>query len=360
VADDQDDSQKTEEPTEKRLQDAREKGDVPRSQEVKHAMMLTGGLVVVALLGALMTLQLLPMMTSFLSDADRFSVDSAGSYNLTLGIFVQLAIALGAPLVVLMGFALGGGLIQGRPVFSWDKVAPKLEKISPLAGFKRLFGAQAWVEFAKTIAKFIFVTLAALYVIWPDRATLETIITGKSDEMLSLIMALTVKLFITVIIIIIALALVDYIYQRFDYLKRQRMTKQEIKDEMKQSEGDPHIKARIRQIRLERSRKRMMAAVPTANVVVTNPTHFAVALKYDHGKMAAPIVVAKGVDSLALRIRAVAEENKVPIVENPPLARTLYATVDIDEEVPPEQYKAVAEVISYVMKLRGQLGAGKR
>jgi flagellar biosynthesis protein FlhB len=357
MADEQDDSQKTEEPTQKRLDDAREKGDVPRSQEVKHATMLLAGLIVVALMAGMITLGLLPMMTGMLGNAHEFTLDGQGTYDLTLGIYWQLTLAVGAPLALLFGFALAGGLIQGRPVFSWEKVKPTLDKISPIAGFKRLFGGMAWVEFAKTLVKFGIITAAALYVIWPDRSLIEQSVAGEPKSALQLMMALSVKLFLAVVIAALVLAVLDFFYQRFAYLKRQRMSRQDLKDEMKQSEGDPHIKARIRMLRMERARKRMMAAVPTADVVITNPTHFAVALKYDHGKMAAPSVVAKGVDSLALRIRTVAGEHQVPIVENPPLARALYASVDIDEEIPAEHYKAVAEVISYVMKLRGKMPA---
>src|SRR5581483_8514299 len=152
-------------------------------------------------------------------------------------------------------------------------------------------------------------------------------------------------------------AAADYFWQRMQFLKRNRMSKQEIKDELRQSDGDPAVKAKIRQIRNERARKRMMAAVPSATVVITNPTHFAVALKYESGKMAAPVCVAKGADSLALRIRQLAEEHDVPVVENPPLARALYATVELDEAIPPEHYKAVAQVIGYVMRLSGKLRA---
>jgi flagellar biosynthetic protein FlhB len=154
--------------------------------------------------------------------------------------------------------------------------------------------------------------------------------------------------------VIFLIAVADYAYQHWEYIKKMRMTKQEVKDENKQQEGDPHVKGRIRSLRIQRSRERMMQAVPTANVVVTNPTHYAVALKYDMGVMAAPVVVAKGVDHLALRIRAIAEENGVAIVENPPLARTLYAAVDVDQEIRPDHYKAVAEVIGFVMRLKGK------
>ena len=155
--------------------------------------------------------------------------------------------------------------------------------------------------------------------------------------------------------VLAVMAVLDYVLQRYRFLQRNRMSKQEIKEEYRQTEGDPAVKAKVKQIRIERSRRRMMAAVPQATVVIMNPTHYAVALKYESGKMAAPVCVAKGVDALALKIREVAEEHDVPVIENPPLARALYATVEIDEPVPAEQYKAVAQVIGYVMKLTGKI-----
>ena len=167
----------------------------------------------------------------------------------------------------------------------------------------------------------------------------------------ALAMTMIVKVLIAALIVLAAIAAFDYFYQRQRFMARHRMTRQELKDEVKQSEGDPQVKARIRQIRQERSRKRMIAAVPEASVVIMNPTHYAVALKYESGKMGAPVCVAKGMDHLALTIRKVAEENDVPVVEDPPLARALYAAVELDEEIPPEHYKAVAQIIGYVMKL---------
>jgi flagellar biosynthetic protein FlhB len=160
---------------------------------------------------------------------------------------------------------------------------------------------------------------------------------------------------IAALAVLAVVAVLDYALQRYRFMQRNRMSKQEVKDELKQTDGDPAVKARIRKVRIERARRRMMAQVPEATVVITNPTHYAVALKYESGKMAAPICVAKGMDALALRIRAVAEEAEVPIVENPPLARALYASVELDEAVPPEHYKAVAQVIGYVMRLTGAL-----
>jgi flagellar biosynthesis protein FlhB len=214
-----------------------------------------------------------------------------------------------------------------------------------------MFGREAISQFVKGLIKIAIVGAVASNVLWNERDRLEGLARMEASALLPAVLALSMKLLAGVLAIYAFLALGDAVYQRFSWMKRQRMSKTEIKDEWKQQEGNPEIKARLRQIRTARLKKRMMNAVPTATVVVTNPTHYAVALRYDKG-MAAPVCVAKGLDSLALRIRAVATEHGVAVVENPPLARALHATVQIDDEIPVEHYKAVAEVIGYVLRLR--------
>jgi flagellar biosynthetic protein FlhB len=193
---------------------------------------------------------------------------------------------------------------------------------------------------------------AALF--WPVFGEAELYISLDAVALMDLLRDLSGRMLVGVLAVVSVIAALDYLYQRFEFTKSMRMSRQELKDELKQTEGDPHVKARLRQIRMERARRRMMAAVPDADVVITNPTHFAVALVYDMETMAAPRLVAKGTDRIALRIREVAEEHDVPVVENPPLARALHAGVELDAEVSPEHYKAVAEVIGYVMRLRGE------
>jgi flagellar biosynthetic protein FlhB len=193
--------------------------------------------------------------------------------------------------------------------------------------------------------------------LWPERNHMEFMLNQTAAQMVGEMSHLLFKVLLAALSALAVIAGFDYFFQRMQFMSRNRMSKQEIKEEYKQNEGDPHIKAKIRQLRHERSRKRMMAAVPTATVVIMNPTHYAVALKYESGKMAAPVCVAKGMDALALRIRAVAEENDVAVVENAPLARALHAVVEIDEPVPAEHFKAVAQVIGYVLRLQGKLPA---
>lgn len=348
-----DDSQKTEEPTQRKLDDARKKGQVARGAEMRHIAMLGGALIVVAFMTGGIGRGLAPMFTNLLGNANAYRLDDKGAQSLIANVFANTGAALLAPLALLFLAAVVGGLMQGRPTIAWERVKPKWSKLNPLSGLKRMFGMQSLVEFLKTLAKCAVVGVIGVAVVWPYGRRLEMALFGSAPDVLALAAGLIVKLLMAVVIIVAIIALADFVYQRFAFMKKMRMSRQELKDEFKQSEGDPHVKARLRQIRLERSRKRMMANVPTADVVITNPTHFAVALKYDQFSMGAPQVVAKGVDSLALRIREVAKEHKVPIVENPPLARTLYASVEVDEEIKSEHYKAVAEVISYVMKLRG-------
>jgi flagellar biosynthetic protein FlhB len=259
------------------------------------------------------------------------------------------------PLVVLSTCAVLANLIQHRPLLSVEPITPKLSKISPLAGAKRLFSTESLVNFAKGLLKITIVGAVVVAVVWPERDRLDTMMTADPMIILADFQEIGIKIFIAVLAIVTAIALADYMYVRQKWWKKQMMTLQETRDEYKQMEGDPHIKGKLRQLRQERARQRMMSAVPDATVVITNPTHFAVALKYDKG-MKAPQCVAKGADAVAFRIRELAKDNDVPIVENPPLARALFASVDIDGYIPNEHFQAVAEIVGFVMRLRN--GAG--
>jgi flagellar biosynthetic protein FlhB len=220
-----------------------------------------------------------------------------------------------------------------------------------------MFGPEGWMNLLKGLVKMAIVGVAIWTQLWPERGGLESILNQSTAQVVGDMSRLLFKVLVTALSALGLIAGLDYFWQRMRWLGRNRMSKQEVKEEYRQNEGDPAIKAKIRQLRQERARKRMMAQVPEATVVIMNPTHYAVALKYESGKMAAPICVAKGVDALALRIRAVAEENDVPVVENPPLARALHAAIEIDEPVPAEHFKAVAQVIGYVFRLQGKMPA---
>jgi flagellar biosynthetic protein FlhB len=352
VAEDHDDSQKTEEPSAKRLADALEKGDIVKSQEIVSWMTLAAGTLLLVALSSAVSREIGGVLKIFLEAPEGFATDPVALIAMVSGLLRRVGAILALPALLLLGGSLAGHLIQHRPMLTLSKLVPKLDKISPMAGMKRLFGGQAVANFLKGLAKLLIVGAAAFAVLWPERAKLGLLIAAEPAVLLPAALTLSVKVLGTALAILAVVAGADYFFQRQAFYKRNRMTKQEVKEEFRQSEGDPMVKAKIRQIRGERAKRRMMAAVPTATVVVTNPTHFAVALKYEQGSMAAPTCVAKGADKVALRIRELALEHKVPVIEDPPLARALYATVDLDAEIPAEHYKAVAGVIGYVMRLK--------
>lgn len=348
----QDNAQKTEEPTQKKLADALEKGDFAKSQEIKNWFVLFGACIVaiVAIQGLASNLR--STMASVIEQSYRIPMDSSGLSAYIGDLIAQISIYLILPTIILVAAALAGAMVQHRPMITFEKIQPKLNKISPLSGLKNKFSMQNLVEFSKSVFKLILVSAVVVIIVWPEKELLENIMTLEASAMVDVIYTLVIRVLVGVVALMGIIAVMDFIFQKFQFIKKMRMTKQEVKDEHKQSDGDPLVKARLRQIRMERARTRMMAAVPEADVVVTNPTHYAVALKYQHGEMEVPKVVAKGIDSLALKIREVAEENGVPVLENPPLARTLFAAVEVDEEIHGDHYQAVAQVIGFVMRLK--------
>ncbi|MCJ8158666.1 flagellar biosynthesis protein FlhB [Sphingomonas sp. LaA6.9] len=347
----EDKDNKTEEPTQKKLDDARAKGDVANAPEMRHAAMFVALVAMAGGMGAIALSSLSAMFVRFWGSADDFALEPEGAQSLIGGVMSQIAASLAPVAGLLVGCALLSLFLQGRPSLSWSRVKPKWSKLNPMSGFGRLLGKRALVEFAKTLAKFVVICIVAVIVIWPKAVAFDQLIGSDPGAIGQVAGELVYQMIKAVAILVLLLAGFDFVYQRRAYMKKMRMSLQELKDEMKQTDGDPKIKAKIRQIRMQRARKRMMAAVPGASVIITNPTHYAVALRYEHGDMAAPVVVAKGVDAVALRIREIAGEHKVPIVESPPLARALYAAVDIDHPIPIEHYAAVAEIIGYVMRL---------
>lgn len=358
MAEGQDDSQKTEEPTQKRLDDAREKGQVAVSREVNHWFMILAGALAVAMLGPRAVADIGRLLVPFFEAPHLFPVDIGGFRGWLANLMATIGLALMPVLGLMMAAALAAGMVQTGILFAASSLKPKFERISPLQGLKRLFSLKAVTEFVKGLLKLVVVGFVAFWVLAPETVRIEDLVDSETEWLLSTIETLSIKLFATVLAVMTVIAALDLLYQRVSHHNQLRMSRQELRDELKQSEGDPIVKSRLRQLRLERARRRMMQEVPKADVVITNPTHFAVALRYEQATMAAPKLVAKGADRVAQKIREVATEHGVPIVENPPLARALFG-VDLDAEVPPEHYKAVAEVISYVMKLRGA-GAGAR
>jgi flagellar biosynthetic protein FlhB len=352
VAEEQDDSQKTEEPTQKRLDESRQKGQVASSKEINHWFMILGGTLFVIMLAPSTLRTIEAALVRFIAAPDQITVEGTGLAGPLHALLGQVAMALLLPLGLFLVLALFSGFVQHGVLFTAEQIIPKLEKISPAAGFRRLFSMKALVEFIKGLLKIAVVGAVLTMVVMPQLSHLTQLPHYAVPDLLVYVGKLAGKILLASLAVVTVIAGLDMFYQRFDHMKSLRMSKQEIRDEMKQTDGDPMIKSRLRQIRMERARRRMMAEVPKATVVVTNPTHFAVALRYEQGTMDAPTVVAKGADLVAARIRELATENEVPIVENPPLARALYATVDIDQPIPSEHYRAVAEIIGYVMRLK--------
>ena len=357
MADEDDSSDKTEDPTQKRLDEALERGDVAKSQEVNTWFMIAGAtLVLSSFSGSIGSIEM--PLRNLLANAWMLHTDGPSLLKLARNLEYVLIGALGVPLLMLIISAIAGNMLQHRLVWSAESLKPSFSKISPASGAKRVFGKQAAANFAKGIFKLVALGSVMSMILWPERFRLESMLHFGPSAILGIITSLTLKLLGAVVAMLAVVAIADYFFQYRTWYERQKMSLQDMKQEFKQSEGDPHIKARIRQLRQARMKKRMMTAVPKASVIITNPTHYAVALSYERG-MSAPICVAKGVDLIARKIREIATEHDIPIVENVPLARALYATVEIDAEIPVEHYHAVAEIIGYVMGLRRGL-SGRR
>jgi flagellar biosynthesis protein FlhB len=353
----EDDAERSEDPTQKRLDDAHDRGDVAKSQEVNTWFMIAGATLVFSTfsgsIGGIQT-----PLRNLIANSWMIRVDGPNLLIMAHHLEYALIAALGVPLVMLVLAAIAGNMMQHRLVWSGEQLKPKLSKISPLAGVKRIFGKQALANFAKGLFKLAALGGVMTAILWPERHRLESMLRYDPAAIFGLVTSLSLHLMGSVVAMLAVVAIADYFFQYRQWYNRQKMSLREMKEEFKQSEGDPQVKGRIRQLRQARMRKRMMAAVPKASVIITNPTHFSVALSYERG-MPAPVCVAKGVDNIALKIREIAGRHDIPVVENVPLARALYATVEIDEEIPVEHYHAVAEVIGYVMGLKRGL-SGRR
>ena len=353
MADNEDRAQKTEEPTPKRLEEARKKGQVASSREVNTWFMILAGTIVLMLAPTVMG-GFSGVLVRFLSEPHEIPVDAEHLLALSAETLDQLFTMFAPLLLIFVTAAIAASWVQHGPIASTDKLIPKLENISLIKGLGRLFSLRSLVEFVKGILKMAIVGAVAFALVAPEVDRISDSAALEPADLLNLIWTLALRMLGGVCSIITVIAGIDFLYQKFEFHKSMRMSKQEIKDELKQSEGDPIIKARLRQLRMERARRRMMAAVPEADVVITNPTHYAVALKYDKAVMEAPTMTAKGADRIALRMREVAEEHDVPVIENPPLARALHSGVEIDQQIPEAYYRAVAEVIGYVWRLKGR------
>ena len=355
MAEGADPESKTEEASPRKLEEARKKGDVAKSPDVAAAMSLAGAAAVLLLGGGYFSQQMAEHLVPFLAEPHAMIGGLEAGAGVEIGMRAVWAVTpfLAALMLAVIVGGVGGNLAQSGFLFTTEKLKPKWSAVSPLQGFKRIFGPDGIVQFIKTFLKLVAIGAVCWWVLKPHAREFENLAAMSPAMILPFARDLAASLMISALIFLAFTAGADFIWQKFRFAKRMRMTKEEMKEDFKQSEGDPHVKGKLRQIRMQRSRQRMMQAVPTATVIVTNPTHYSVALRYepDQGD-GAPICVAKGVDALALRIREVAKEHDVPIVENVPLARALYAAVEVDDVIPREHFEAAARVIGFVMQGR--------
>ena len=353
----EDKQNKTEEATPRRLKKAREKGDVPSSKEAGNMMSVLALFAITAFLMPIMMAPLADVLKGVFATAGQITIGEGRQGISDVGLVTwAMSMGIGATMAPVMGAmilaALIGVAIQGETVVALERLKPKLEKISPLSGLKKLFSAANLVEFAKSVLKVLVVGAVALTITYHAVVHLAQVQGVVPEAMMDFTRRRAMQMLVIVAVFVAVVAIADILWKRFDWLRKQRMSVQEIRDEMKDVEGDPHIKGKRMQIRRAKARQRMAAAVPRATVILTNPTHFAIALKYESGEDQAPICVAKGADLMAAHIRRLAREADVPIVENKPLARALYDVAELDREVPVEHWEAVAAIIGYVLDLK--------
>jgi flagellar biosynthetic protein FlhB len=353
-----DDDEKTEDPTPKRLEDARKRGDIIYSAE-------TGAFL--ALLSGYALLQMAPMLSGSAAWMARFfelphtlASDPGALQRLAADVSFRLLLVIGVIGAVTGAAALAARYAQDRPTLTASKLAPKLEKLDPLKGFKRLVGPQGLANLLKGLAKMLLVGGAAGAAAWSQAPDLVDLPQVEAPMLLVLARESAAEVLAASLAVFVLVAGADYLWTRREFMQKLKMSRKEIRDEAKDTEGDPNVRGRLRRLRMERARKRMMQQVPKATVVITNPTHYAVALRYVAGETAAPVCLAKGVDAVALRIREIAREANVPIVEDPPLARALHAAADLDAPIPREHFEAVAKVIGFVMRLAQQRRSARR
>lgn len=347
--------EKTEKATPKKRQDSRKKGQVAKSQDVNTAIVLLG-VFLILLFGGKFFFQTL-------SDLFRHTYQEYIGLNLTennlqmifLEILQEIVFILAPIMAVAMVAGVAANYMQFGFLFSTESIQPKLEKLDPIKGFKRIFSMRAIVELLKSVLKIAFVGIATFSVLWMRKEEILILAQKSVGAGLATIANLTIQMGLIASIMLLFLAVLDYLYQKYDYEKNIRMSKQDIKDEHKNIEGDPLIKSKIKQRQREMAMSRMMQEVPNADVVITNPTHYAVCLKYDENKRDAPFVVAKGVDYVAQKIKFIAKENDVITVENRPLARALYSQTEIGDAIPEEFFKAVAEILAYVYRTKNKI-----
>ncbi|MFD1862082.1 flagellar biosynthesis protein FlhB [Planococcus chinensis] len=347
--------EKTEKATPQKRQESKRKGQVAKSAELPSAMIMIGGILLLSFLGSWMLDQVLAIyrinFTEYITwDWTEKNVRTLFE-GMTMNAMKLMAPMMGAAIV----FGILGNFIQVGAMFTTDPLKMKLDRLDPIQGAKRIFSVRALVELAKSLLKISIIGFAAFTVLWGEKEELFLLSQKSLTESLSFIGGLVLKLGITASIILLVLAILDYMYQKYEFEKNIRMSKQDIKDEYKKSEGDPLIKQKIKERQRSMSMNRMIQDLPNADVLITNPTHYAIAIQYDAETMEAPKVIAMGKDHLALKIKEKAKELDIVIMENKPLARALYAQVEVGDSVPEDLFLAVAEVLAYIYRLKGKI-----
>ncbi|HHA2451140.1 TPA: flagellar biosynthesis protein FlhB [Stenotrophomonas maltophilia] len=344
--------EKTEQPTEKRLRDAREQGNLPRSRELGTAAVFGAGVLAVMAMSGSIGRGASAWMKQALSPEQSLRQNPKELFGHFGDLLLQFMLVIAPLVLVCLLASFVAPLVMGGLRWSQKALLPDINRMNPMSGLKRLYGPEAIAELTKSLLRVAFVGVAAGLVVWTGFDTLRGLIHHPLETAITDGLGFTLRLLLATAGAMLVLAAIDAPYQRWNWMRKLKMTREELRREMKESEGSPEVKGRIRQLQQQMANRRMMEAVPTADVVVVNPTHYAVALKYEGGTMNAPTVVALGVDETALRIREVADGNKVAIVSAPPLARALYREGQLGKEIPVRLYSAVAQVLSYVYQLR--------
>lgn len=358
MAENPDQESKTEEPTEKKIRDALDQGKIPVSREASVFASMAGLLVIQALLIGEGVQQLVPTLKSLLDDPEGFPLSTAADAQNLLSVVGLQAMRFMLPLVViLIVFGLAASLLQNSPRLVLERIQPDFSRISPVQGWSRLFGTQGLVEFAKAVFKLVTASLVVVFALRSSKARAFEAMYTDPVAVPEMILTIATRIVSAICIATIVLVAMDLAWARFRWRRGLRMTRQELKDEHKQAEGDPLIKARLRSLARDRSRRRMIASASKASLVIANPTHYAVALRYQRDENPAPLVLAKGMDAIALKIRAVAEENNIPVIENKALARALYEAVQVDQVIPSEFFRPVAEIIYFLQSRKSPRAA---
>jgi flagellar biosynthesis protein FlhB len=345
------DDDKTEEPTDKKISDAREEGNVAKSAEISGATVLTLGTMYLLFFSSYSLLEIKKLMLFSYSFIGQ-ELDGPLFYTITFQITLTLLKALAPLFILVLVLVFASNLAQFG--FLTVPISFNLQKLDPIKGIKNIFGFKKLIEAFKLLAKLTLITVVMFIIFSLTYQKILTMMNQDTQDTIATMFELSVYFLSAILFIIIIFAIIDFYFTKHYYMKSLKMSKQEIKDEFKNMEGDPQVKGRIRRIQMQMAQKRMMNSVPEADVVITNPTHYAVALKYDNKVDSAPKIVAKGIDFLAIKIRDIAKDNRIPIIENPALARSLYDQIDIDREIPSEFYKAMAEIFSYVYELKNK------